>query len=250
MALSDTAIRAIKNSAKVQKRSDGGGLFLFVSPTGSKLWRLSYRFDGKQKLLSFGAYPSVSLADARKRRDEAKTLLAKGIDPSEHTKLERIAKAANNAVTFKAVADEFLAKIAKEGRADATQSKKEWLLGLALHDIGSRPISEISASEILVPLRRVEEKGNYETARRLRSAIGQVFRFAIATARANNDPTFGLRGALTTPKVTHRAALTDRNAFGGLLRAIPEYAGAPETRYALELMAILYPRPGELRQAE
>ncbi|KQU01604.1 tyrosine-type recombinase/integrase [Rhizobium sp. Leaf453] len=250
MALTDTALKALKPTGRPTKYSDGGGLHILLSPQGSKLWRLSYRFAGKQKTMAFGAYPSVSLADARRQRDSAKVLLAKGIDPSQHTKLARIAKQVSNAVTFKVVADEYLMKIAKEGKADTTQNKKEWLLSLAMSDIGSRAISEITAAEILVPLRRIEAKGNYETARRVRSTIGQIFRYAIATARTNNDPTFGLKGALTVPTVSHRAAITERKAYGGLLRAIWDYEGMPETRAALQLMALLYPRPGELRQAE
>lgn len=250
MALTDTALKALKPTEKPTKHSDGGGLHVLLSPQGSKLWRLSYRFDGKQQTMALGSYPAVTLADARRQRENAKALLAKGINPSHHAKLERITKRASNAVTFKAVADEYLLKIAKEGKADTTQNKKEWLLGLAMPDIGSRPVSEITAAEILVPLRRIEAKGNYETARRVRSTIGQIFRYAIATARTDNDPTFGLKGALTAPVVSHRAAVTGKKAFGGLLRAIWAYEGMPETRMALQLMALLYPRPGELRQAE
>ncbi|WP_377291522.1 tyrosine-type recombinase/integrase [Rhizobium sp. SG2393] len=250
MALTDTALKALKPTERPTKHSDGGGLHVLVSPHGSKLWRLSYRFDGKQQTMALGAYPAVSLADARRQRESVKELLAKGVNPAQHAKLERIAKQASNAVTFKVVAEEYLRKIAKEGKADATQNKKEWLLGLAMADIGARPVRDITAAEVLVPLRRIEAKGNYETARRVRSAIGQVFRYAIATARTENDPTFGLKGALTAPTVAHRAAVTDKRAFGGLLRAIWAYEGMPETRMALQLMALLYPRPGELRQAQ
>lgn len=203
-----------------------------------------------QKTLALGAYPIVSLAHARQRRDDAKRLLVSGIDPSQQAKLDKIHRRATNAVTFNSVADEFLNKVEREGKADATMIKKRWLIDLARPDLGTRPISEISSAEVLVPLRKVEAKGNYETARRMRSTIGQVFRFAIATARAENDPTGGLRGALTAPTVTHRPAITQRKAFGGLLRAIWEYEGSPETKHALMLMAYLYPRPGELRQAE
>tara|TARA_R110002020_G_scaffold126738_4_gene284601 strand:- start:10802 stop:12046 length:1245 start_codon:yes stop_codon:yes gene_type:complete len=249
MALTDTALKALKPTEKPTKHSDGGGLHVLLSPKGSKLWRLSYRFDGKQQTMALGSYPAVTLADARRQRENVKALLAKGINPSQHAKLERIAKRSSNAVTFKAVAEEYLEKIAKEGKADATQSKKEWLLGLAMPSIGARPISEITAAEILVPLRRIEAKGNYETARRVRSSVGQIFRYAIATARTDNDPTFGLKGALTAPVVSHRAAITDKKTFGGLLRAIWAYEGMPETRLALQMMALLYPRPGELRQA-
>ena len=250
MALSDLQIKAFRPSDRPAKHSDGGGLHLLVSPSGSKLWRVSYRFSGKQKLLALGAYPIVSLADARARRDEAKILLKRNIDPSQQTKLDRIAATVSRATTFDAVADELLLKTAREGKAEATLTKKRWLLGLVCEDIGGRPITEITASEILVPLRRVEGQGNYETARRLRAVIGQVFRFAIATARAENDPTYGLRGALTSPTVTHRAAFIDWKGFAGLLRAIEAYEGSTDTREALKLLALLYSRPGELRQAE
>ncbi|UVC09610.1 integrase arm-type DNA-binding domain-containing protein [Rhizobium sp. TH2] len=250
MALTDTSIKGLKAASKPTKHSDAGGLHILVNPTGSKLWRLAYRHDGKQKLLAFGAYPAVSLAEARRKRDDAKALLAKGTDPAHNLKMEKIARQASNALTFSLIADEFLAKCRKEGKAEPTLVKKRWLLDLAAPDIGNRPIMDISATEILVPLRRIEAKGNYETARRVRSTIGQVFRYAIATARTEYDPTFGLKGALTAPIVTHRAAITTAKAFGGLLRSIWYYEGNPETRIALQLMAILYPRPGELRQAE
>jgi integrase len=250
MALTDIQIKALRAASSPAKHSDGGGLHLLVSPAGGKLWRLSYRYAGKQKTLALGAYPVVSLADARLKRAGAKKLLASGIDPAQQAKSDKAHRLIISTNTFTAVADEFLAKVERDGKADATLTKKRWLLGMAKADLGSRPIAEISAAEVLLPLRKVEGQGNYETARRLRAVIGQVFRYAIATARAENDPTFGLKGALTSPVVTHRAALTERKAFGGLLRAVWDYDGMPETRAALQLMALLYPRPGELRQAE
>ncbi|RFC69224.1 tyrosine-type recombinase/integrase [Mesorhizobium denitrificans] len=250
MPLTDTQIKGLRVPQRPTKHSDGGGLHLLVSPTGGKLWRLSYRYGGKQKTLALGAYPIVSLADARLRRFGAKKLLASGIDPAQQAKIEKSNRLVASTNTFAAIADELLAKVEREGKADATLTKKRWLLGMAKACLGVRPIAEISAAEILAPLRAVEAQGNYETARRLRAVIGQVFRYAIATARAGDDPTFGLKGALTAPVVTHRAAITDRKAFGGLLRAIWDYEGMPETRAALQLMALLYPRPGELRQAE
>lgn len=250
MPLNDTQIRAFKPDQGTKKFSDGGGLHIVVNANGSKLWRLAYRHEGKQKLLSFGAYPAVGLADARARREEAKKLIASGVDPSAQAKKEKAARKAETENTFGAIADAFLAKTEKEKKADATITKKRWLIGIARPCLGNRPIKDITASEILVPLREVEAAGNYETARRLRAVIGQVFRFAIANAMADNDPTFGLRGALIAPTVTHRAAITDANGFGGLLRAIWGYDGTVETRAALKLMALLYPRPGELRFAE
>jgi integrase len=249
MALTDRQIMNLKPAEKPRKFSDGGGLHLFVSPSGGKLWRLAYRFGGKQKLLSFGPYPIVGLADARAKREAAKKLLASDIDPAHLQKLEKQSKADSSANTFEALADEFLAKNEREGKSTATLSKKRWLIGLALADLGNRPIADIVASEILVPLRKVEGQGNYETARRLRAVISQVFRYAIATAKAENDPTFGLKGALIAPKVTHRAAFTDWENFTSLIRAVWSYSGSIETRIALKLMALLYPRPGELRQA-
>jgi len=250
MALSDIQIRGLKSGAQPTKHSDSGGLHLLVSPKGAKLWRLAYRYGGKQKTLALGIYPHVSLAEARQRRDAAKSLLATGVDPSARKRADKMALKASVASDFASIADEFLKKAIREKKAEATISKKRWLLGLANIAIGARPINEITAREVLVPLRKVEEAGNYETARRMRAVIGQVFRYAIATARADNDPTFGLKGALTTPTVVHRSALTNRRAFGGLVRAAWSYEGSPLTRAALQLMMLLFPRPGELRQAE
>ncbi|PXW52258.1 tyrosine-type recombinase/integrase [Chelatococcus asaccharovorans] len=207
MALTDDAIRSAKPGSKPVKLSDRGGLHLLVTPAGGRLWRLAYRYEGKQKQLAFGAYPIVTLADARKARDEAKRLLVAGTDPGDQAKLERITKASQSASTFGVLADEYLAKLAREGKAEATITKVTWLLDFARPALGTRPIKEISAAELLAALRKVEARGRHETARRLRSTIGSVFRYAIATARADNDPTFALQGALTTPKVKPRAAI-------------------------------------------
>jgi len=152
--------------------------------------------------------------------------------------------------TFQSVSDEFLDKLKREGRAPATIDKTKWLLGIATAKLGTRPVNEISSAEVLEVLKQVERRGRLETARRLRSTIGSVFRYAIATARAENDPTIALRGALVAPKVRHRAAITDRSALGGLLRAIDGFDGQPTTRAALQLIVMLFPRPGELRAAE
>jgi len=206
MPLNYTQIRALKPATKPFRWSDGGGLFLEVRPNGSKLWRMAYRFDGKQKLLSFGAYPDTPLATARSKRQDANTLLAEGIDPIAKAKTEREQQRAISEHTFGKIADELLSKGEKDGLAPRTLEKKRWLLSLARTDLENTPIEEIGATDILTVLRKVEAKGNYETAKRMRSAIGQVFRYAIATARATNDPTFGLRGALITPKTVHLAA--------------------------------------------
>jgi integrase len=250
MPLTDTQIRTLKANARPRKISDGGGLHLLVTPHGSRLWRLAYRFGAKQKLLAFGQYPAVSLADARARRDTAKRAIAEGVDPSQRARDDKRAMLAKHANTFERIAGEFLKKMEREEKSDATLAKKRWLLDMARGDLGNRPIEEITAADILVTLRRVESRGNYETARRLRATVGQVFRYAISTSRVTNDPTFGLRGALVAPKVTHRPAITDANKFAAMIRAIWGYDGTVETVAALRLMALLYPRPGELRMAE
>ncbi|MAZ83775.1 MAG: hypothetical protein CME90_09230 [Hoeflea sp.] len=209
MPLPDTRIRALKPRGKPAKPGDGGGLLLVVNQNGSKLWRMVYRYGSKQKRLSFGAWPAVSLAQARAQRDEARKLLAEEIDPLQQKKRDKIAKADAAAKSFEASADEFIDKNRRENKSEATLNKKRWLISLALKDLRTKPIGEIDAADILVPLRRVEALGNYETARRLRAVISQVVRYGIATARVSNDPTFGLRAAIIAPKVTHRAAKTD-----------------------------------------
>jgi len=250
MALTDIEIRKAKPGPKTIKLSDGGGLQLWLEPDGGKRWRLAYRFGGKQKAVALGVYPTVGLKEAREAREAAKRLLAEGRDPSEAKKSDRLAKAVAGANTFSAVAAELLAKKRREGRAEATLGKFEWLMSLANPHIGHKPIAGIKAAEALATLRTVEDRGRHETAKKLRAAMGEVFRYAIATARAENDPTAALRGALTAPTVTHRAAITEPVGFGALLRAIDSYTGAPETKAALELLALTFVRPGELRAAE
>jgi integrase len=246
MPLSDLAIRNARPSRKLVKLSDGGGLQLFVQPRGAKLWRLAYRFDAKQKALAFGIYPVISLADARARRDAAKKLLANGVDPSTRRKLDKAA----NANSFRVVAEELLDKMRREGRADTTLVKTRWLLEYSFAAFGDRPIAKVSAPELLAVLRKIEARGNYETARRLRSTCGMVFRYAIATGRAERDPSVDLRGALTTPKVKHRATIIEPAAIGALLRAVDDFDGQPTTKAALRLAALVFVRPGELRHAE
>jgi integrase len=250
MPLTDIAIRNVKAQKSVRKLSDGGGLQLWVNPNGSKLWCFAYRFAEKQKKLSIGAYPAISLSAAREEREASKSLLASGIDPGQQKKLNQLALAGDRANTFTLIAAELLAKKRREGKARATIGKYEWLYSLVGNSFSTRPISEITAPEVLAVLRKVESKGLHETARRMRSCIGEVFRYAIATARATTDPTFALRGALTMPTVKHRAAIVEPKELGALLRAIEGFQGQPTTVAALKLMALLFPRPGELRFAE
>ena len=246
--LNDTRVRNAKRADRPIKLSDAGGLHLLIQPNGSKLWRLAYRFGGKQKTLAIGVYPTVTLKHAREKRDEAKRLLADNIDPSTQRRLEKLTAASGN--TFRAVAEEVLVKLEREGRTDVTLAKKRWLLDFAYPAIGERPIGEITAPEVLAVLRKVEARGRYETARRLRSTCGMVFRYAIATGRAERDPSVDLRGALTAPKVIHRAAIVDPAGIGALLRAIEDYDGLPLTKAALKLAPLVFVRPGELRKAE
>ena len=249
MPLSDAAIRSAKPKEKPYKLSDGGGLYLLVNPNGSRLWRLKYRVATKERLLSIGAYPTISLAKAREKRDDAKTSLADGLDPSSLKRQKKLTASILGANTFKALAEELIEKAKREGRAPITIAKTEWLLGMAYAELGNRPIAEITPAEVLAILQQVEGKGHNETATRLRSKIGSVFRYAIATARAVSDPTFALRGALVTPKVQHRAAITDPKGLGALLRAVDDFQGQTITKAALQLLILLFPRPGELRSA-
>ncbi len=249
MKLSDLSIRKAKPEARPYKLFDGWGLHLFVQQNGSKLWRLKYRFQGKEKVLSFGRYPIITLADARAKRDDAKRLLAKGIDPSTQKKLDGIKAtvAANN--TFGAIAREVLENKQQSEAAHRTMEKNRWLLLHLAAPLVDRPISEITAAEILVLLKTIEKSGRRETARRLRGAIGSVFRYAIVTLRATGDPTIALQGALLTPKVQHRAAITDEKQLGALMRAIDEFDGWPSLGGALKFLGLTFARPIEVRLA-
>nr|UXE44365.1 prophage integrase IntA [uncultured bacterium] len=246
--LNDTRVRNAKRAGRPIKISDSGGLHLLIQPNGSKLWRLAYRFGGKQKTLAIGVYPTVTLKHARERRDEAKRLLADNIDPAMQRRLQKLTAA--TASNFRAVAEEVMVKLEREGRADVTLAKNRWLLEFANSAIGERPVAEITAPELLAVLRKVEGRGRYETARRLRSTCGMVFRYAIATGRAERDPSADLRGALTAPKVVHRATIVDPAGIGALLRGIEDYDGLPLTKAALKLAPLVFVRPGELRKAE
>ena len=221
---------------------------MWLTPDGAKRWRLAYRFGCAQKIFAIGVYPEVGLKDAREAREAAKRILAQGQDPSRVKKAAKVAQDELGANSFTAVAGELLEKKRRDRKAAATLRKFEWFMSFALPALGSRPIREISARDVLKVLKEVEARGTHETARKLRTAIGDVFRYAIATAE--NDPTTALRGALVTPAVTPRAAIVAPSAFGGLLRAIEDYQGAVETRAALELLALTFVRPGELRAAE
>ena len=250
MALTDTTIRLAKPDTKDRKLADGKGLYLLVTASGSKLWRLKYRIDGKEKKLALGSYPEVGLKDARARRDAARQSAQAGCDPSVAKREDRIAKriAADN--TFSGIADEFIDKLEAEGKAPVTIAKTRWLLTKLSPALGTRPIGEITPHELLAVLRKVERVGQRETARRLRSFSSRVFRYAVATARASVDPAQPLQGALVSPVAKHHAAITDPIVFGKLLRSIEAYSGQPVTKLALRFTPHVYQRPGEVRRAE
>lgn len=250
MALTDAAIRNAKPRQKPYKVSDSKGLYLQVNPQGSKLWRLKYRIHGKERKLALGAYPEVSLAEARVARDAARKQLAQSIDPSSVKREARIEASLRARNSFAHVADDLIQKKTREGLAAPTLKKMHWFVKLLGPEFGRRPIAEITPHEILHELRKHERRGRLETANLLRSFVSRVFRYGVATARADRDPAHLLIGALTIPKVKHFAAITDPVAFGGLLRAIDDYQGDPAVMTALRLIPHLFQRPGEMRQME
>lgn len=253
MALTDIAIRNAKPADKPVKLTDGAGMFLLVTPAGGKLWRLKYRIDGREKLLAIGAYPEIGLSEARKRREDARSLIALGKDPSrekQRAKLRSLDQAEN---TFTAIANEYCKKRKRDGDkgwAQGTAKRSEYLLSLLNSSIGRMAIAEIEPADILAAVRKIEGKGNLESAKRTLQLAGAVFRYAVATARLGSDPTRDLRGALTAPKVTHFAAITDPKRVGELLRAIDGYEGQGITQLAMQIAPHVFVRPGELRHAE
>ncbi len=250
MPLNDTLIRGLKAEARARKYFDGGGLFLFIPTNGSKLWRMAYRFEGKSKLLSFGDYPTLSLKDARERREAAKKLLAQGIDPSEHKREERKARLTAQRDSFQNIAREWhetrLAEFSEKHRGTVM-----YRLGTYIFPgIGAKHIAKLDTQDILAVVKPLEQKGCYETSRRLLQIINQVFRYAIVTGRAKHNIAADLRGALRPRKVTHRAALVEPIKVGQLLRDIDAYEGYFPLICALKLAPLVFTRPTELRAAQ
>jgi integrase len=243
-------INAAKPREKAWTLSDSQSLYLVIQPNGSKLWRFNYRFLDKQKKLHLGGWPTISLAEARVRRDEAKKKIAEGIDPALEKKRARIAAKYAAANTFQAVAEEWLVKCQRDGLAPVTVDKIRWLLAKAYPLIGTIPIAQITPHEALAVLRKVEATGAYESARRMRSVLSRVFRYGVATVRCDKDVAADLRGAIAVPKVKHFAAITRPSEVGALLRAIDGYTGHKVTVMAMRLSPHVLLRPGELRQAE
>lgn len=250
MPLTDAGIRKTKPTNKAQRLFDGGGMYLEISPAGGKWWRLKYRHGGKEKRLSLGTYPDTSLAAARDKRDNARKLLAAGVDPGEHRKAEKAAGVEKSANSFEVIAREWFGK-----------QKPSWVNGHASkvlmrleNDVfpwlGARPIADVTAKELLAIINRIVDRGAADSAHRALQNCGQIFRYAIVTGGVERNPAADLRGALPSPKESHLAAMTDPDKIGGLLRSMDAYTGAFVTKCALRLAPLVFVRPGELRHAE
>ncbi len=252
MPLTDTAVRNAKPGAKPAKLSDERGLFLIVTPEGGKWWRFRYSFGGKEKLLSLGTYPDVSLAGARDRRDQARKLLADGIDPSEQRKAAKATRAGLAANTFEVIGREWYAK-AMVGKADTTKEKLMRRLEVDVFPwIGARPIADIAPADLVRIIERMESRGAVDLAKRVHNATGRIFKYAVTKGMASSNPaqTIDLNLILTQKAVQHHASVTDPKAVGGLLRAIDGFTGAFSTKCALRLASLVFVRPGNLRHAE
>jgi integrase len=251
MALTDSALKALKPRAKAYKVADGKGLYIHVTPAGGKLWKLKFRNKvGAEKKLSLGAYPEISLKEARDLRDAARSNLARGVDPAEQKQRDKRAALISAANSFEAVAKAYIAKNKRDGLAEATVRKREWFLDIVRKRLGARPIAEIEPYEILDAVRPFETAKNDEKAHRTLQFIGQVFRYAVANQIAKSDPTRDLRGALSSRKPKHHAAILEPVKVGELMRALEGYEGQPITQFALRLSPYVFVRPGELRRAE
>lgn len=249
MPLTDTAVKNAKPGPKPVKMYDAGGLLLLVAPTGGKLWRLKYRYGGKEKMLALGAYPIISLKDARARRDDARKLLANGVDPSDNRKAVKAAKDERAGNSFETVAREWFTT----HLAERAPSHKLRVIALFERDvfplIGARPVADVTAAELLALANRIKERGALDTAHRAIQNCGMVFRYAIATGRATHNPAPDLRGALPPVKASHFAAVTDPTRVAELLRMMAGYEGTATVRAAMRLAPLVFVRPSELRQA-
>jgi len=250
MPLSDMAIKKANPNDKKQKMFDGGGLYLEVAPSGGKLWRLKYRFGGKEKLLSLGPYPTISLKDAREKREAAKRLLLDHQDPGEVKKAQKLAAVYGGEDSFEYVAREWIENNSRTWVESHTARLARRLEQYVFPWIGKRKVSQITAPELLSLVRQLEKRGTVETAHRVFACCGQIFRYAVATGRTERDITGDLRGALTPVRETHLASITDPREIGKLLDSIDAYDGFPVTRLALLLAPLVFVRPVELRKAE
>jgi integrase len=250
MPLTNTEIRNAKPKEKTSRLYDERGLYLEVSPKGGKWWRFKYSFEGKEKRLSLGVYPDISLKDARDRRDEARKLVANGIDPSENRKAKKAAREGIAENSFEVVAREWFTKHADNWSEGHSGRMLRRLENDVFPWIGPKPVGEVKAPELLSIIQRIEKRGALETAHRVLGNCGQVFRYAVATGRAERDPSVDLRGALPPAKVKHLAAVTEPKQVAELLRVMDGYEGSLIVSCALRLAPLVFVRPGELRKAE
>ena len=247
--ITDVQVRNAKPKDKDYKLSDGYGLVLIVTKTGGRLWRFNYLYEGKQQQLALGSYPEITLAEARLRRDDARKLLAHGISPGEARKAEKQSQT-QQAETFEAIALEWYNRQVPVWAATHAATVISRLKRDVFPHVGSRPISELKATDMLQVFRKIEAREKIETAHRVKSICGQVFRYAVATGRAERDCTADLRGTLTPVIPKHHAALTDPKEVAPFLRAIDDYDGSFTVKCAMRLSALVFLRPGELRWAE
>jgi integrase len=247
--LPESAIRIAKPKEYPYRLTDGKGLYLIVTQSGGKLWRMDYRFNGQRKTLSLGAYPAVSLKDAREQREAAKKLLAEGIDPGEAKKAQKTAEARRLAHTFEAIAREWFFVWSKDKAAGQPEKTMARLERDVFPWLGKLPVEDIDAQEVLVVLRRIESRGAINTVAKAKISITQVLRYAKQTGRVKHDPP-DLRGALQTVRHKHMAALKEPEQVSGFLRACDAFQGTHEVRAALLLAPLVFTRPGELRKAK
>jgi integrase len=251
MAFKALEIKAFPILTRTYRKSDEKGLYLEVRPNGSKLWFLKYRANGKESRIALGAYPEVSLAEARAKRDDARKVVKAGGDPLLARKLDKAAKRIGAGNTFQIVAEDFIAtKLEANGKAPSTIEKARWFLSHLTPAIGTRPIADIEPAEVLAALRRLERKGHRETAVRTCNFASRVFRFGVVTGRCKHDPASLLSDALAKPVVRHHAAILEPKPLGGFLRAVEGYSGGPIVHIAMKLAPLVFLRPGELRQGK
>ena len=250
MPLTATAVRQALPKAKAYKLSDGHGLYLLVNPKGAKYWRYKYRYGGKEKTLALGVFPEVSLKDARVAHQEARTKLDKGVDPSEERRVQKLTRNLAAADSFEAVALEWFGKVMPD-KSESYRVRTRRILEKDLFPvIGQRPVGAIKPPEMLAALRRIEARGANDIAHRAKQTAGQIFRYAVVTGRAERDPSADLKGALAPLQKQHHAAITDPDEVGRLMVAIDGFTGTPVVKTAVQLSALLFQRPGEIRAME
>lgn len=247
--LTDTKLRSLKPQSAPYRHADANGLCIEVRPSGAKVWRYRYRYAGKASMITLAEYPAMGLADARAERERLRALVKGGGNPAHAAKVDRAAKLERAEATFGAIALELLSKRSREGLSTGSVNRERRLIEKDMASVASMPITEVTAPMLLAALRRLEKRGVVETAHRARSMAGRVFRYAIATGRAQGNPAEALIGALEQPKVKHFASVTDPTKIGELLRAMHSYRGSVVTSAALKLAPLLFVRPGELRKA-